>query len=148
MTYMPRVGSQKTRKSSGPNFDYKLFGGIAAIGLITIAGSFFLARSDSGEINVAATITTSNQERAESGDTTAPTPVPKNNDKPFGGLISTGKEEPPKPKPEPEVEGSATTTDAATSTEEATSTEGGETTEPEATETTTEETPEAVTPTE
>jgi hypothetical protein len=101
--------AKDARRGINPNI--KFFGGVFGVGVVMLLSTVMLARSDGGPINVAAIISSSNQERAASGDTSAPTPVPKpsgNNDLPFGGLVGQGDAPGTRPAPPPAVESAAT----------------------------------------
>ena len=84
-----------------------LYGGVVACGLVLTIGAILYGQSDTGQIDVSATIANSNKERGERGEEVVAQIVPSaKSDIPNGGLVGTGKSEPPKS----EVEGSATST--------------------------------------
>ncbi len=85
-------------------------------GVLVIVGAFFIGKSDTGQINVAATIQNSNQ---ENGGEAAVGVVPEAfRNMPNGGLVPAENQD-----PQPPVEEVAPPTDAATTT--ATTTEDG-----------------------
>ncbi len=111
-----KVISEDTRRRMGtPAFAVSLIVGA----VVVVVGTFFIGKSDSGQINVAATIQNSNQMNTDAqGD-------PANNvgvvpealrNMPNGGLVPAENQDVPPPPVAPEVEENATTT--ATTTDE------------------------------
>lgn len=102
----------------------RFIGGLVALGIIVVVGAVLLGKSDQGEINVSATIATSNSKAVERGEKPIPERPPYA-DLPNGGLVGKGKTDTPTPPP-PVVEDTATSTESGTSSPENTD----ETTEP------------------
>lgn len=110
-----------------------LYGGVIALGLVAVVGTVLFARSDAGQINVSATIASTNAERIERGEAAIPRGSQARPGTPNGGLVGKGKNT--VPQPEPEVESAATSTDDdASSTEETGEDAGAEETAGESTE--------------
>ncbi len=132
---MPRVSKKsieeapaRSERALTPAF----IAGLIGVGVLVFVGAVMIGRSDSGEINVSATITDANEMHAEQGGGEQVNVVnPALQNLPNGGLVpqSTPVEQPPVIEESP-----ATTTDAALSTTtEATPSEESETeTTPEA----------------
>lgn len=89
--------------------------GLTALTLVVIGGAVFLGRSDSGAINVSATIGEANQVASQNGGEQVPTINQTFQDLPNGGLVPAENQQAPVPEPEPQ--NTSTTTDTvATST--------------------------------
>ncbi len=114
---MPRVSKKSTEEASvraeralTPAF----IAGLIGMGVLVFIGAVMIGRSDSGEINVPATITEANQLHAENGggeQVNVANPALQN--LPNGGLVPQGTP-PEQPPVVEEVQG--TTTDAVGST--------------------------------
>lgn len=75
------------------------------VGVIVLGGAFFIGTSDSGQINVASTIQSSNEAAVEAGGDPAdnvPTAPSAFQSMPNGGLVPADPNAQPAPAPEPE----------------------------------------------
>ncbi len=140
---MPRKeGSKPVEVDRSP----RSYGGVGllAVGLLLVGGTIFWARSDTGMIDVSATIANSQANRnTEAGvDDNAPAfPAqvpPEYASKPNGGLQAQGGDvsRPPEPEPVPTETGTST----ASTTDDISENAEGDTTSPETTSTTPEST--------
>lgn len=109
-----RYSNAKTVRGAS---NLKLIGSVLGLGILVIGGAVMLGRSDSGVIDVSATITRSNiTQSAEGGDGTSVPVVPSEfSNMPNGGLVpqrNQGAVDTPPPAPAPTER--ASSSDAAT----------------------------------
>ncbi|QQR64593.1 hypothetical protein IPH92_03460 [Candidatus Kaiserbacteria bacterium] len=124
---MPRVSKKSVVEAptrSSHTLTPGFIAGLVGVGVLVIGSAVMIGRSDSGAINVSATITESNQVNAENGtgeQVNVGNPALQN--LPNGGLVPQGT--PPEQVPVVE-EIPATTTDASASTTSETTVSGEE----------------------
>ncbi len=86
-----------------------ILAGLLVVGLGITAGAIAWGRSDSGEINVAATINNSRERDAESGETVQQAATAEHSSLPNGGLVAAEGDAPQPPTPVVEEPVSTTT---------------------------------------
>lgn len=113
------IGAPRGRQSS---LGFTL--GLVVVGIVVIGGAVMIGKSDTGPINVVATIQESNKNAASEGREEVETTPPIFQSMPNGGLVAAENQEALAPAPaEQPTEGASTT---ATSTEEVSGEEGTE----------------------
>ncbi len=131
---MPRKGAPKAVEIDRPKTPF-VIGGVLFLGFLITGGTIMWAKSDSGAINVSATIANSqfNADAGADGTEMIQIATEEHIALPNGGLRAQGDDSPLAPTPEPpSVEGAsttATTTADGTDSEADTSTEGTQTEE-------------------
>ncbi len=103
----------------------KFFGGIVVLGIIVVGGAIFIGRSDSGQINVSATIQESNQTQSAEGGEQVQAVSQTFQNMPNGGLVPQ-ESQPMNDSVQTEEVNTNENTDQSTTTEQTETTEGGD----------------------
>jgi hypothetical protein len=121
---MPRKVAEQSKKRMGA---FAFLGTVIGVGILVIGGAIFIGKSDTGVIDVPATISNSNEiSREENGDSATIVETTPNalRTMPNGGLVPQGEvNKNPAPESLPPTVSDATSTASTTLTEATTSAE-------------------------